>query len=62
MLPVKKISRTRTRSRRAHKALKPTNYSTCSQCGQSKLPHTACGNCGYLNSKISIEINAEASK
>ncbi|MGE4286044.1 MAG: 50S ribosomal protein L32 [Phycisphaerae bacterium] len=60
MLPVKKISRTRTRSRRAHHALKPVNYSVCGQCGQSKLPHSACGNCGYLNSKISIDLSAGA--
>ncbi|AQQ08422.1 50S ribosomal protein L32 [Sedimentisphaera cyanobacteriorum] len=60
MQPVKKTSRSRTRTRRAHHALRPVNYSVCQQCGDSKLPHAACGNCGYYNKKISIDIDTEA--
>jgi large subunit ribosomal protein L32 len=61
MLPVKKLSRTRTRTRRSHHRLKGTNYSTCPQCNSSKLPHSACDNCGYLNSKISLDLSKEES-
>ncbi len=61
MLPVKKLSRTRTRTRRAHHRLIATNYVSCSQCGTSKLPHAACENCGYLNSKITLDLSKEES-
>ncbi|MFI4912994.1 MAG: 50S ribosomal protein L32 [Sedimentisphaeraceae bacterium JB056] len=61
MLPVKKLSRTRTRTRRSHHSLKGSNYSVCPQCATSKLPHAACGNCGYHNSKISLDMSKEES-
>ena len=60
MLPVKKLSRSETRSRRAHHALRPVNYSLCKQCGASKLPHAACGQCGYLNDSITLKLAEEA--
>jgi len=60
MLPVKKISKTRTRTRRSHHSLKPVNYSVCKKCGQAKLPHAACANCGFLNSKITLELGKES--
>lgn len=62
MLPVKKLSRTRTRTRRSHHRLKATGYVDCPQCSTSKLPHAACGNCGYLNSKITLDLGSEESK
>jgi len=51
MLPVKKKSRMRTRTRRAHHALKPVTLSPCPRCGKAKLPHAACG-CGYVSGKL----------
>ena len=62
MLPAKKISKSKTRSRRAHQALKPVNYSVCPKCGQAKLPHAACDKCGYLNSKITLKIAEKEEK
>jgi len=59
MLPKKKISKTRTRTRRSHQALSPTNYSLCPKCGNAKLPHCACDKCGYLNSKIKLKLGEE---
>ncbi|MBN2271951.1 MAG: 50S ribosomal protein L32 [Sedimentisphaerales bacterium] len=56
MLPVKKTSKTRTRSRRSHQRLKATNYSVCPKCSQAKLPHAACDNCGYLNPNITLDL------
>jgi large subunit ribosomal protein L32 len=58
MLPVKKTSKTRTRTRRSHNALKAVNYSICKKCGKPKLPHAAC-DCGYLNPKITLDIAKE---
>jgi large subunit ribosomal protein L32 len=55
MLPVTKKSKSRTRTRRAHQALRPVHLVACPQCGRAKLPHAACGNCGYVNSQLTIK-------
>ena len=60
MLPVKKTSRSRTRTRRSHHRLSPVNYAFCKHCGASKLPHAACDQCGYLNDKITLQLGKEA--
>ena len=56
MLPVKKTSRTRTRTRRSHHRLKPTSYALCRKCSQAILPHRACTNCGYVNQDMNLTI------
>lgn len=61
MLPVKKISKTRTRSRAAHHALRPVNLSPCPKCGKPKLPHAACGICGYVSAKLTLPSDEKAS-
>lgn len=59
MVPKKKTSATRTRTRRSHHKIKPVNYSVCKRCDNAKLSHSACPNCGYLNSKITVELSNE---
>ncbi len=59
MLPVKKTSKSKTRTRRSHHRLKAVNYSVCSKCGQAKLPHAACQNCGYVNPNITLKLGKE---
>jgi large subunit ribosomal protein L32 len=59
MLPVKKTSKSRTRTRRAHHAIKPVNYTTCPKCSQAKLPHAACSNCGYVNPNLTLKLGKE---
>ena len=59
MLPKKKISKTRTRTRRSHHSLKAVNYSVCKQCDSAKLPHAACDNCGYVNPNMKIKLGKE---
>ena len=61
MVPTRKTSKSRKRSRRSHHALRPVNLGACPRCGTAKLPHRACGNCGYVNSKVSIKIETEES-
>lgn len=61
MLPVKKTSKSRTRTRRSHHRLKPVNYSVCKKCDHAKLPHAACENCGYFNPKITLKLGKEES-
>ncbi|MHC4488526.1 MAG: 50S ribosomal protein L32 [Planctomycetota bacterium] len=61
MLPSKKTSKSKTRTRRSHHRLETTNYSVCKKCGQAKLPHAACENCGYVNPKITLKLGKESS-
>ena len=61
MLPAKKTSKSRTRTRRSHDRLKAVNYSVCPKCDQAKLPHAACTNCGYLNPNITLKLGKEES-
>lgn len=56
MLPVKKMSKTRTRTRRAHHALHPQNLAACPKCGKPKRPHAACGVCGYVSDKVLLQV------
>ena len=56
MLPAKKTSKCRTRTRRAHHALKGVTLSPCPKCGKPKLPHAACSVCGYVSAKATIPI------
>lgn len=59
MLPVQRISKSRKRKRRSHHALRPIQYVRCAQCGSAKLPHAACGNCGFVNPSLAIDIKSE---
>jgi large subunit ribosomal protein L32 len=61
MLPVNKTSRMRSRTRRAHHALKATNLVACPKCGSSKLPHVACSICGYASGKVLLPRKSEES-
>ena len=56
MQPVQKTSKSRKGNRRSHHALKPTHYVRCAQCASAKLPHCACGNCGYHNASVSVAV------
>lgn len=47
-------TRAHTGNRRSHHALKAGALSLCESCGQPKLPHKVCANCGtYKGKKIS---------
>jgi large subunit ribosomal protein L32 len=61
MLPMRRVSKSQTHRRRAHHRLKPVNYSHCSKCGQAKLPHAACANCGYVNPNMTLKLSKEES-
>ena len=61
MLPVTKKSKMRKRTRRSHLALTPVQTMACPQCGQAKLPHAACGNCGYVNAHTTLKLDTEES-
>ncbi|MDR2781120.1 MAG: 50S ribosomal protein L32 [Holosporaceae bacterium] len=50
-VPKKKISKSRRDMRRSHLALAQTNCVFCSHCGESKLQHHMCSNCGMYNDR-----------
>jgi len=35
------------------------NYTLCPKCSQAKLPHAACGNCGYVNPSLTLKLGKE---
>lgn len=59
MIPIKKASKSQKRRRRAHHALPLPNLVSCPKCGKPKLPHCACGVCGYVSAKQTLPIAAE---
>ncbi|MEK6676341.1 MAG: 50S ribosomal protein L32 [Planctomycetota bacterium] len=50
------MSKTRTRTRRAHHALDRVNLSPCPSCGKPKLPNAACQLCGYVSAKLVLPL------
>jgi large subunit ribosomal protein L32 len=61
MVPTKKVSKCRTRTRRAHHALRVSNYTACPKCQSAKLPHCACGTCGYVSARVALPIKEKES-
>ena len=55
MVPVQKQSKSRKRKRRSHHALRPAQYAPCRSCGNPKLSHVACGNCGLVTTKLQLK-------
>jgi len=58
-LPAHRISKSKTRKRRAHQALKLVKSNHCSNCGAPIKPHTACKECGYYNGKKVLSTKAD---
>jgi len=50
-LPKRKISPGRRDRRRAHDALKARNIVICPNCGEPRLPHRVCSNCGHYQGR-----------
>ncbi len=56
-LPKRRVSSGRRDRRRAHDALKARNVVICPNCGEPRLPHRVCTNCGHYQGRevISVE-------
>lgn len=55
-LPKQKQSRTRRDKRRTHDSLKASNLVQCSNCGEMRLPHRACPDCGFYKGREVFEV------
>jgi len=58
-LPKRRHSRSRTRLRRSHDALKAPGLTVCQDCGEPKEPHRLCGSCGKYNSRAVYVLDEE---
>jgi large subunit ribosomal protein L32 len=57
-VPKRKTSRSSTRSRKsANMRLARPAHSLCPQCGNSKLPHTVCGTCGWYRGRQVLDVD-----
>lgn len=56
-LPKRKHSKGRRDRRRAHDALTARHLVACANCGEMRLPHHVCPNCGHYKGRevVSIE-------
>ncbi len=57
--PKKKMSKSRTRMRRSHDALRAPNLSACPQCGAARRPHRVCPECGHYRGRQIFEVEKE---
>jgi len=57
--PVKKTSKSRKGSRRAHDGLTAPGVSVCPQCKEPKKSHYACPKCGYYKGREVVTIPTE---
>jgi len=55
-LPKQKVSRTRRDKRRTHDSLKVSNMVQCSNCGEMRLSHRACPDCGHYKGREVFEV------
>lgn len=57
-----KVSPSRRNNRRAHDALKKSNYKECENCGELTQSHHVCRFCGYYSGRqvVSVAVNDEA--
>jgi large subunit ribosomal protein L32 len=53
--PKRRHSHSRKNKRRAHHALSMPSLSLCPNCGNPKVPHRACPDCGYYKERQVIE-------
>jgi len=61
-LPKRKLSKGRRDRRRSQDALTPVSLVQCSNCGEMRLPHTVCPNCGHYQGREVISVEKETKK
>lgn len=62
MVPKQRQTKSRSRKRRSHHALKKIVLSKCQKCSQPVLPHRVCQSCGFYKGKEVIDVMAKLSK
>jgi large subunit ribosomal protein L32 len=60
--PKRKHSQGRRDRRRSQDAIEASNLVQCSNCGEMRLPHTVCPNCGHYKGREVINTEEEKKK
>ncbi len=58
-LPKRRHSKSRTRKRRSHDALKVQGINVCGDCGEPKEPHRLCPSCGRYKGRTVYSLDSE---
>ena len=61
-LPKRKHSKGRRDRRRSQDALQVTNLVQCSNCGEMRLSHTVCPNCGHYQGREVVDMEKAEKK
>jgi len=55
-VPKRRVSKTRKRKRRTHWKTSAPQLIECSKCGETKLPHRVCPECGDYKGKKVMDV------
>ena len=55
-------TRSHTKNRRSHHAIKTGNFTVCEKCNSPRLNHRACGNCGTYNGRSVLNTEKKLAK
>jgi large subunit ribosomal protein L32 len=58
-VPKKRMSKSKTRMRRAHDALRAPSLGPCPQCDELKEPHRVCPMCGHYRGIQIVQVESE---
>ena len=58
-VPKKRTSKSKTRMRRAHNALRAVMPGSCEKCGAARESHRACPECGFYRGRQIFEVEQE---
>jgi len=61
-VPKKRQTKSASRQRASHFALKKPAVHKCTHCGQSIRPHQACPKCGYYKGEKKVPVQGKISK
>ena len=56
-VPKRKTSKSKRDKRRTHQKTQAPNVTTCPQCGEAKLPHHICTECGVYKGRTVVEFD-----
>jgi large subunit ribosomal protein L32 len=59
MLPVQRQTRSQSGQRRSHRKAIVRRAVRCPNCGNAKLPHAACSECGYVRPGLTIKLSKD---
>ncbi|MBH06525.1 MAG: 50S ribosomal protein L32 [Phycisphaeraceae bacterium] len=59
MVPCQRKTRSQRGNRRSHDALRAVTPARCPNCGNTKQPHAACTECGYVRPGLKLQLSSK---